>query len=459
MKKMKLLTVCAGLFLLLTRISAENISFESLFSNNKCTLKTSVLAGDDEPKYGKDSVTCVRNLSIYREFFRQKNYNDALEPWRWVFFNCPLSSQNMYLDGVVIFKELFNADKNPEKKEKYVDTLMMIYDQRIKAFGREGFVLGRKGIDLLSMSPKRLEDTYNFLAKSIEMEKNATKADVLTAYFQSAIKLSANEKYGKSIIIDAYIIASDIIDYNLKNNQKDSAFFNPTKANLELLFSPLATCPDLIGIYTKKYEQTPDNKELLIKISTMLSKFNCTEDELYFKATESLHKIEPTANSAYLMGKMLLARKQYTKAAEYLQEAVKLFKEDDNDKKADALLQLAENYYRNLNQLVRARTYALQALEVRPNDGRPLILIGNMYASSAATCGENELEKKVAYWAAVDKFIRAKNVDPSVESVATQLIQTWSQYFPNDETIFFYNLQKGQSYTVGCWINETTTVR
>ena len=459
MKKMKLLAICAGLFFLVARINAETISFESLFSNNKCALNTSVLAGDDESKYGKDSVTCVRNLSIYREFFRQKNYTDALDPWRWVFFNCPFSSQNMYLDGVVIFKELFNVEKNAEKKEKHVDTLMMIYDQRIKAFGREGFVLGRKGVDLFYMSPARLEDAYKLMTKSIEMEKNATKADVLTAYFQSAIKLGANEKFGKGIIIDAYIIVSDIIDYNLKNNQKDSAFFNPTKANVELLFAPLATCPDIIGIYTKKYEQTPDNKELLVNISTMLSKYNCVEEELFFKATESLHKIDPTANSAYLMGKMLLPRKQYTKAADYLQEAVKLFKEDDNDKKADALLQLAENYFRNLNQLVRARTYALQALEVRPNDGRPLILIGDMYASSATSCGENELEKKVAYWAAVDKFIKAKNVDPTVESVASQRIQTFSQYFPNDEIIFFYNLQKGQSYTVCCWINETTTVR
>jgi len=366
----------------------------------------------------------------------------------------------MYLDGVVMFKELFNAEKTAEKKEKLVDTLMMIYDQRIKAFGREGFVLGRKGVDLFYMSPSRIEEAYLILGKSIELEKNASKADVLASYFQSSIKLSTNnEKYDKSIVIDAYMLVSDILDYNIKNNAKDSAFFNPTKANIELMFAPLATCPDLIGIYTQKYEKEPENKDLLVTISTMLGKYNCVEEELFFKATESLHKIEPTANSAYLMGKMLLAKKQYTKSVEYYQEAVKLFKEDDNDKKADALLQLAEIYYRNLNQLVRARTYALQSLELRPNDGRPLILIGDMYASSASSCGENELEKKVAYWAAVDKFIRAKSIDPSLEQAASQRISTWSQYFPNEETIFFYNLQKGQSYTVGCWINETTTIR
>lgn len=455
MKTMKFIAVSVCLFVFLTGITAKSISFETLMTSNK----TNINGSDDEPKYGKDSVTCVRNLSIYREFFRQKNYNDALEPWRWVFNNCPISSQNMYLDGAVLFKELFNAEKNPEKKEKFVDTLMLVYDQRIKTFGREGFVLGRKGVDLYNMSPSRFEEAYKTLGKSISLEKNSSKADVLTVFFQSSIKLSEDVKYGKSIIIDAYVTVSDIIDYNLKNNLKDSIFFNPTKANIELMFAPLATCPDLITIYTKKFEESPTDKELLVNISTMLNKYNCVEEELFFKATESLHKIEPTANSAYLMGKMLLTRKQFSKAAEYLQESVKLFKEDDVDKKADALLQLAEIYYKNLSQLVRARTYAQQALELRPNDGRPLILIGDMYASSAASCGENELEKKVAYWAAVDKYVRAKSIDNSLESAASQRISTWSQYFPNDELVFFYNLQKGQSYTVGCWINETTTVR
>jgi len=460
MKTMKLIAVSVFLFGLLSNITAKNISFETLMtSNNLCAEKTTLTKPQNDPKYGKDSVQCVTNLSIYREFFRQKNYADAIDPWRWVFFNCPASSQNMYLDGVVIFKELINAETNTDKKELFVDTLMMIYDQRIKIFGREGFVLGRKGVDLALFSPTRIEEIFTITKKSIELEKNQSKSDVLFVHFQSAIKLSENEKYGKSIIMDAYNTVSDIVDWNLKNNLNDSAFFNPTKVNIELLFAPLATCPDLINIYTKKYEETPNDKDLLMSITSMLNRYNCTDEELFFKATESLHKIDPTANSAYLMGRMSNSKKQYAKAVEYLQEAVKLYKADENDNKAEALLLLADINYRFLSQLVRARNFALQSFELRPTDGRPMLIIGDMYASSASSCGDNEIEKRSAYWAAVDKYNRAKNIDSSLEKLANDRIASCIPQFPDKETIFFHNLQIGQSYTVGCWINETTTIR
>jgi len=46
-----------------------------------------------------------------------------------------------------------------------------------------------------------------------------------------------------------------------------------------------------------------------------------------------------------------------------------------------------------------------------------------------------------------------------VENAATQSINTWSQYFPSGEVLFFHQLKAGDSYRVECWINETTTVR
>ena len=92
-------------------------------------------------------------------------------------------------------------------------------------------------------------------------------------------------------------------------------------------------------------------------------------------------------------------------------------------------------------------------------NGKAFILIGDMYAASAKDCGDNDLTNKVAYWVAVDKYYKAKSVDPSVAELANTKINTFSQYFPALETIFFYDLKKGDTYTVECWINETTTVR
>jgi hypothetical protein len=82
-----------------------------------------------------------------------------------------------------------------------------------------------------------------------------------------------------------------------------------------------------------------------------------------------------------------------------------------------------------------------------------------MYADSAALCGNDEIGTRAGYWAAVDKFVKAKNVDPSVADEANSGIALYSAYFPTRERLFFNDVKEGSSYTVGCWIGETTTVR
>jgi hypothetical protein len=39
------------------------------------------------------------------------------------------------------------------------------------------------------------------------------------------------------------------------------------------------------------------------------------------------------------------------------------------------------------------------------------------------------------------------------------LIRSYSAAFPSMETIFFNDYNEGQSYNVGGWIGETTTIR
>ena len=58
-----------------------------------------------QSKWGNDSINCITNLSLYREYYKQKNYEDALKPWRWSFLNCPRSSGNIYKNGPKRIKE------------------------------------------------------------------------------------------------------------------------------------------------------------------------------------------------------------------------------------------------------------------------------------------------------------------------------------------------------------------
>ena len=49
-------------------------------------------------------------------------------------------------------------------------------------------------------------------------------------------------------------------------------------------------------------------------------------------------------------------------------------------------------------------------------------------------------------------------VNPDSEEANKQIARA-SAGFPPTKDLFFYGKQKGDSYTVGCWINETTTIR
>jgi tetratricopeptide (TPR) repeat protein len=358
----------------------------------------------------------------------------------------------------------YNEETDPLKREAWVDTLMMIYDDRIKYWGhspssREGLVLGRKAVDLFTYRPNNVMEVYEISKRSIEIEGNRSQADVLLVNMQMLIRLVEAGLEPVSKILETYDILMNIVDFNLENNPADERFFAPAKGQIDAMFEPYATCENIITLFQPRFDREPENIELLEKVTSMLSNSGCTEEKLFFDATRNLHRLQPNANSAFLMGRLENNRQNYRDAIKYFEEAVSLY-ENESDK-FTALMLLADITYRNLRQFSQARSYALQASAIDPENGRPYILIGEMYAASASACGDNDLTKTVAYWAAVDKFVQARNIDNEtiVQERATQLINSYSQYFPSIEIIFFYGLSEGDSYRVECWINETTRVR
>ncbi len=417
-------------------------------------------------KYGKDSAQCVMKLSLYREFYKQwkasgfKNpaVHDAVGSWRWVFQNCPEASQNTYIDGLNMMEFYMKSTKTDNEKMKYIDTLMMIYDQRIKYFGREGYVLGRKGADLFKYAPEEYEKAYHIFKKSVDLRGNQSESFVLVYYFRTVSKMVDNDKIEIGQIVDAYDKLSIIIDYNLKNtdegSKKHEAWQN-IKGNIDLTFEPYAKCEDLIHIYTRKFGETPEDVDLLKKITSMLDKKDCTDSELFFETSVKLNELEPSPASSYMIAKMMFRKEQFNDAIPYLENALNI---DEDGAKSDIYLLLA-SVYRQMNSFQKAREYARKSLDLNPGQGHALLMIGDMYAASAADCGDNEVTKKAAYWAAVDKYRKAKFSDEEVVEIANKRIEIYSKQFPAAEKIFFHDLKEGDPYTVGCWINEKTTVR
>lgn len=205
----------------------------------------------------------------------------------------------------------------------------------------------------------------------------------------------------------------------------------------------------------RKLNKNKTNLDYLKQVISVMQMLNCTEQEAYFAASEAAHAIEPTAETAVGCGYMYYKKGDMDKCIDYFDQAINL--EQDPLKKADYAYKTAAILF-SKKQLSKAKQYALKSISLDGNNGKPYILIANMYASSPNWSDEAALNK-CTYFAVIDKLQKAKSVDPSVAEEANKLIGTYAAHTPKDADLFFLSLKKGDSVTIGGWIGETTTIR
>ena len=280
----------------------------------------SVVRVNAQDKYGADEQKCKENLSMFREYYKQKNYIDAYNPWMWSFINCPQSSQNIYKNASKIIKEKIKADK--ANKLAYIDTLMIVYDQRIKYFGQEGYVLGLKGFDLIQIDKNRSEEALNYLKKSLDLEEKNASVQAVYGYMRAMVNLEKLGVKSKLEVLEAYALVSQIIDFNIINESKASKNFIKYSDKVESLFTPYANCDDLIDLYALKFDPKTIDINLLRRITKLLSDKKCTSSDLFYNTSSRLYQLEPSASSAYQMSKMSITRGKSSDAIAFAIEAI-----------------------------------------------------------------------------------------------------------------------------------------
>ena len=409
-------------------------------------------------KYGIDSTKCVTNLTLYREYYKQKNFKDALLAWRYVYNNCPGATENIFVNGANMYKSFIADQKDSVVKKQLIDTLMQIYDLRIKYYGKEGKHLANKARDLMNADSLRSFEAYGMLKHSVELLKNASEESTLLNYCRTAVVSFKSGKIANDAIVDLYNQTDSIISSHLTpvTTHADSLKWNEARALIETGTLSLLQCKDITALFRKKVVSTPNDLALLKRISTMLYHKGCTEDSLYIFSLEKMNALEPSANTAFLIAHEYIKRKNIPLAVATLTNVVEKLKDDES--KARCYYYLGA-IYADSKDFINARANALKAIQFKSDYGESYLLIANCYALSAASCGNDDVSYRAVFWCAVDKLNQAKRVDPKLETTVNKLISQYSNNFPTTEMLFFKDIKVGAKYLVGCWINETTTVR
>lgn len=421
---------------------------------------------------GEDSIRCITNISLFTPYAKAGNFKDAYEFWKIAYDECPAATKDIYLYGVRIVSWQIENEKDPAKKKALVDNLMAVYDKRVKYFGNDrrygkDWIVSHKAQDYVQYMGEDAD--YNKVYEWLKpvMEERGEKVEALGASiftFASLKKMQADPNWKEQYIQD-YLKSSGAMDAQIKaaeaaNNQKELKAVQTYKSSLDVAFanSGAADCETLQNMYAAKVEENKDNLDYLKEVISLLKRVRCQEIDAYFAASGYAYQKEPSAEAAIGLGKQAVKAKNYDAAIKYFEEAVNL--ETDAKAKADdyymiALLTFDQNSY------TKARQYCQKALEADPNYGNAYLLIGKMYASTAKSIYPNDgVLSRAVYYAAIDKFEKAKQVDPSVAEEANSLIGTYRAHLPSTEEIFMHpDLEKGKAFTVGGWIGERTIVR
>lgn len=415
------------------------------------------------PEDGAMKAKAEEKKVLYEDALRAGHFQQAIPPLNWMLTNVPNFHLSLYTNGVDIFDKAASAEKDPAKKKVYVDSMLLVYDMRIKNCGDEAQVTNRKAMSYVKHAANT--DPAGALAlmdKAFELNGNNVFDFSLVPYWQvirlNKVKLKA---LTDDQIMQRYDMTSNIIDTKIKKAQSEgkAELVNKLKTTKDEVDKILVTIVEVSCDFVKKnlepkFRQNPNDIGIAKKIFGFMLQGKCTDDPLWLEAGEAVHKLTPEAERDCGLPKNLgikyLAKENFAKAEELLKEAQAVC--TDAVDKGEVLLYLG-SIEAHRGSKSAARTLFRQAADASPEVAKDAYeKIGDLYYNSFGDCKKevSQADDRLVYLLAADYYQRSGNGRKIAMAKAS---------FPSKEEIFLVNYKVGDTKSVGCWIGESTTIR
>ncbi|MBK9254730.1 MAG: tetratricopeptide repeat protein [Saprospiraceae bacterium] len=428
--------------------------------------------------------------SIYRQAMKMNDFAIAFENWQTAYKLAPSADGKRdyhFMDGVELYKQKLATTTDDKEKEEFGNIIIRLYDEAITCYKSNtialkstspdaldkkiGYLYGRKAYDMFYFINSSYNETMEALDNSIKYAGMDAEYIIFDPYAKIIVWEFKGGRMNKEKAVEIYKQLNEIAEYNISNNETYSEGYQQSKAAMDYSFieieKEIFDCEFFKEKLLPDYEENSDDPVVLQRVLTTLlaqgcdisdpviSKLNeewkkyATEENARLRAEYESNNPAAAAKSAYDEGK-------YNEAISKYNQAIK--EESDGEKKATYLFAIASIQFRKLNLYSNARSTAYEAAKFRPNWGRPYMLIGDMYAKTARSCGD-AWNQRLAILAALDKYSYAKSLDGSVASEANERIGAYSGSLPEKADGFMRGVSEGQSATVGCWIGENVKLR
>lgn len=434
---------------------------------------------------------CLQNLSIFAEYAKVKNYEAAVGPWREVRSECPNANAAIFSYGEDIL-ENFIENGPTEERDQHIEDLLRLYDEWVvyfpkrKGISEVGKILGKKAQAIMDYDKGTLKEQYHAFQLAYQKDSSSfTNPKHIYNYFKTLHGLfkqkdpeiteellfekyeTLSEKFeferdNYSKKLDALIQKEDdevvLTNLEIRNKKAYESYVNAFAvfySNLDKIIATEASCDNLIPFYERNFDANKGDLVWVKRATSRIYGKECTDSNLFVTLVETMHGLEPSADSAYFLGYLSDNQGNDSVATKYFKEAIEL--EDDPYKKSTILFRLGSKYKKARNYSL-ARSYFQQALGQRPSLGKAHLAIAEMYAASANSCGDSQFEKRAIYWLAADEARRASRVDPSIKRDAAKFIESYLGRAPSKTDIFTEGNSGEQIVFNGCWVGRSVRV-
>jgi tetratricopeptide (TPR) repeat protein len=394
---------------------------------------------------------------LYEDALKFGPINSAAAPLNWLLANVPQLHSSVYILGADVFDKLATQEKDAARKKVYVDSLMIIYDLRIKNCGEEAPVTNRKALSFVKYNVYEQPDVaLELLERALQLNGNNILDGTIVPYFQTVkINVVKLKNITDDQILEKYDNVMNIIDSKIRTAQTKGRpidKYSKMKDDIDVILMSIVKvdCAFVKKNLEPKFRQNPDDLVLAKKIFGFMLQGKCTDDPLWLEAGESIHQNNPVKDFglAKNLGLKYYSIDNFAKAETYLKEALPLA--SNGAEKAEVLIYLGQ--LEGKNNKPAARALYRQALEADPGNKLAYERIGDVYYHSFDDCAKkvNQADDRLVYLIAADYY--QKSGDAAKIAAAKAL-------FPSKEEIFLIDYKQGETKSVGCWINESTTIR
>jgi tetratricopeptide (TPR) repeat protein len=413
-----------------------------------------------EYKWPQDPAKAEKQVEAFRAAMKDQNYKGATAGINWMLANVPQWHSDLYVAAIETYDKLASQELDPATKQNYIDSLMIVFDMRVKSCGDEMNVLNRKAISAYKYNNQNKDKVAEVLAifdKTYEISGNNVLDNNLDSYMGS---IKSNVELLKNLnedqIMQRYNKLMDVIDAKVKkaqeqNKSNDLEKYKKVTAAIDAKLAKVVkmNCAFVKKNFESKFKANPNDALLAKKIYQVMLNDKCSNDPVWFQAAELLHNVSPEFGVTkelclgYIQSKNLdkanpLLTELQGKATSPVEKAwVEILKGDIEVQKGNK---------------TGARDFYKQASVIDPSGKDCFEHWGDLYISSVTECVKTpeSAESKLVYIAAYELYKKALTKE-KIEQAYSQL--------PTITDLQKAGWKNGEVKKIACWIDENVTLK